>query len=97
MKRETVILEDLGVNMSHDHEEEAEVYDIPPPSLHPWTTPHLGYHYVIFLQKTHFYLFDYILTPPLCNLHHNRSLIKLGQIANLSPQVEEDILEGFII
>ena len=49
MKRDMVMLEYLGVNLYHDHGEKAEVYDIPPPSLHPWPTPHLGYHYVIFL------------------------------------------------
>ena len=45
MKRETVMLEDCRVNLSHDHGEEAEEDDIPPPLIHPRPTPQLGDNY----------------------------------------------------
>ena len=59
------MLENFGINLSNDHEKESEEDDIPPPSLHPWTTPQIGDHSSIFLQNTNCYLSNDTLTPPL--------------------------------
>ena len=93
-----VLIEDCQVPLSHNYEEEAEEYYIPPPSLLPMTTPHLGNHYlphsILNIWNSYCYLFCDTITPPLCNIHHNRSLLKVRQVTNISPQVEEGVIQG---
>ena len=90
------MIEYCWVNLSHDHKKESEEDDITPPLLHTRSTPQLGNQSGILLQNTCCYLFDYILTPTLCDTQCDRLLLKVGKIVNLYPQVEEGIFEGVI-
>ena len=82
--------------MSHEHKEESEEDDILSPLFHTCTNPQIGNQSIIYLQNTHLYLFCNILTPPLCDVPRNHSIINIGITANIYPQVEEGILEGVI-
>ena len=62
-----------------------EEENITAPLIHPWPTPHIGDHSAICLPNTHCYLFDDILNLYLCNVHHDRLLLKVTKNDNTPP------------
>ena len=62
-------------------------------TLRPFV-PYLKSHSILSLRNSYLFLFCNTLTSPLCDIRRDCKILKVGQLANIPPQVEEGVIEG---